>query len=495
MTFENFLSGSIKFNTEEEVYKYFTNIINEYDERIDYSVFQIDNLDHKIVKKLVNICAFEQSDEFIMTLEKMVKNINHGQKVLLYYKNNLYEFTNLPFIRDKIEYIVNTLDEFKAPERKLIKDETVLSYIDEIWNFYEMFVLYNYPIYDRVRKAMFTDRTNVLYVDTDSNFLGLNKWVNYVKDDILHRNFNKAEREVDFIVVNLMALFLSNVIDRGLHTLCKYMNVAKEHADRLSMKNEFYLDRILFTDAKKRYISNSVLQEGQLLNKGIGLPDIKGFDFKKAGTKPYIRDYYTQICLDEILRAEKIDVERIYRKILQLKDDIDNSMKRGENTFFKQATVQMVDHYKNPYSTQGVVAVLLWNCLNPMYAMELPTDCDVIPIKELTGPLYDEATGKTTWRNESFVMEFKERFPEEYARLEKEIYNNKNPLIRKMGLTSLAKPKNTEIEVPKWFEFILDTEKVSLDALNLISPVLKSLGLNGLKTNASTEYMTNIIDL
>jgi hypothetical protein len=127
--------------------------------------------------------------------------------------------------------------------------------------------------------------------------------------------------------------------------------------------------------------------------------------------------------------------------------------------------------------------------------MELPTDCDIIPIKDLSGPKYDEVTGKTRWKNEEFMMEFKERFPEEYARLEREIYNNPNQLIRNMGLTSLAKPKNQDIEVPPWFEFILDTEKVSLDALDLISPVLKSLGLNGLKTNASTEYMTNIIDL
>jgi hypothetical protein len=495
MTFENFLGGSIKCNTEEEIYKFITNIIGEYREDIDYSIFNIENIDHKVVKKLVNMCAFDPSDEFILTLEGIVKNLNHGEKALIYYKNNLYEFSDLPFIKDKLKYIIENLDELKAPERKKIKDEVILSYIDEVWNFYDMFVLYNYPMYDRVRKAMFTDRRNVLYVDTDSNFLGLNEWVQYVKGDILNHHYNKDEREVDFIAVNIMAMFLSNVIDRGLHTLCKYMNIRKEYADRLNMKNEFYLDRILFTSAKKRYISNSVLQEGQLLNNGIGLPDIKGFDFKKAGTKPYIREYYTRICLDEILRADVIDVERIYKQILDLKDEIDESMKKGENTFFKQATVQIVDHYKNPYSTQGVVAVLLWNCLNPTYAMELPTDCDIIPIKDLSGPKYDEVTGKTRWKNEEFMMEFKERFPEEYARLEREIYNNPNQLIRNMGLTSLAKPKNQDIEVPPWFEFILDTEKVSLDALDLISPVLKSLGLNGLKTNASTEYMTNIIDL
>ena len=178
---------------------------------------------------------------------------------------------------------------------------------------------------------------------------------------------------------------------------------------------------------------------------------------------------------------------------MQLKVDIENSMRHGESTFFKQANVQLVEHYKNPYSTQGVTAVLLWNTLNPNYAMELPTDCDIVPIKELTGPKYEN--GKMKWSNQGFVSEFKERFPDVYKRLEDNIYNNPNELIRKMGLTSIAKPKNQEIETPEWFDFIIDTEKVVQDALKLIEPILKSLGLNGLKTNASTEYITNIIDL
>lgn len=490
MTFEMFLANGIKYNTEEEVYKHVTNVCNEFNEKVDYSIFVIDNIDHKVVKRLLDVCAFEPSDEFILTLEGMVKNMNYGQKVLLYYKNNLYEFTSLPFIADKLRYIITNLDELKAPDKKRIKDDQIIQYIDEIWEFYQMFVLYDYPIYDRVRKAMYTDRTNVLYVDTDSNFLGLNKWVNFLHHDIMCDQINKEEAEFNFIAVNLMAMFLSNVIDHGLQCLCKHMNTKKEHAVRLNMKNEFYLSRIIFTDAKKRYVSNTVLQEGQLLNNGKGKADIKGFDFKKAGTKKYLRAIYTDICEDDILRAERIDVEKIYRKVINLRGDITDSMKRGESTFFKQANVQILEHYKNPFSTQGVVAVLLWNTLNPEYAMEFPTDCDIVPIHELTGP-----KGSSRWSNEKFVMEFKECYPDAYNKLDRYIYHNPNELIRNMGLTSIAKPKNSEIPLPEWFNFLLDPEKVVLDSLNLISPILKSLGLNGLKTNASTEYMTNIIDL
>ena len=226
----------------------------------------------------MDICVFDCSDEFVLTIENIVRNLSYEEKVMFYYKNNLYEFSQLPFIKDKLKYVIDSLDEFNAPDRKLIKDDAILAVVNELDKFYETFVLYDHPVYDRVRKAMYTDRDSVLYVDTDSNFLGLNKWVEFVKSDILNYQYNKPETNIEFITVNLMALILENVIDHGLQTLCKHMNVKPEFAKRLYMKNEFYLSRIIFTDAKKRYVSNSILQEGQLLNDGLGLPDIKGFD-------------------------------------------------------------------------------------------------------------------------------------------------------------------------------------------------------------------------
>ena len=273
MTFDNFLSNAVLFNTEEEIYQYITNICSEYDKDMDYSIFEIDNINHKVVKRLIDKCAFDQSDEFVSIIENMVENMEYGEKVLLYYKNNLYEFSKIPFIMDKLRFIIDNIDELKAPDKNLIKNEQALQYIDDIWDFYERFVLYDYPVYDRVRKAMYTDRKSVLYVDTDSNFLGLDPWVKFIKNEVLNNKFNKDETEITFIAVNVMALFLSEVIDHGLMCFAKHMNVKPEFAKILNMKNEFYLSRIIFTDAKKRYISNSVLQEGVLLNDGIGKPD------------------------------------------------------------------------------------------------------------------------------------------------------------------------------------------------------------------------------
>lgn len=339
---------------------------------------------------------------------------------------------------------------------------------------------------------MVTCRTN----QTDSNFIGLNEWVNYVKHEILHDVYRQGEDEVEFMAVNVLTLFIEKVIDRGLHTLCRNMNTKKEHADRLGMKNEFYNSRMLFVeDTKKRYLSISVLQEGKLLNKGLGEIDIKGFDFKKSVTKEHIRKIYSDICENDILRAKHINVEEIYLKILDLKREIEESLIKGESRFFKQANVNIMEHYKDPFRQPEIKGVYLWNALCPDYQMELPTDCDIVPIRELTGPTYDEARKKQVWPNESFMMEFAEKFPKDYDRIENEIYNNPNYDIRKMSLTCIAKPKNPEIPIPEWFSFVLNYNKVVLDDLKLISPILNSLGLTMLKTNATDAYITDIISL
>ena len=496
MVFENFLSGSIQYNTEEEVYQHITNVCNEYDSKMDFSLFELDDIDSKVFDRIMKTCAFEPGADFIQHIRIMITNMEYGQKVLLYYKNNLYEFSKLPFIYKKLQYIMANLDELKRPEKDDIKDPQVVAYIDEIWEFYKFFVLYDYPIYDRVRKAMFTDRSNVLYVDTDSNFIGLNQWVEFIKKDVLNDVYRQGKKEVEFIAVNIAAIFLAEVIDRGLHTLCKYMGTHKEHADRLKMKNEFYNSRMLFVEGtKKRYISISILQEGELLNDGKGDIEIKGFDFKKAITKPYIRDIYSDICENDILRPEIIDVEKIYMKILKLKKEIEESLLKGESQFFKQANVNILEHYAQPYSEAGIKGVMLWNTLCPDYAMELPTDCDIVPIIEMTGPIFDKKRSKRIWKNEKFMIDFSNKFPDAYDKLENGIFQNGNEEIREMKLTCIAKPNNPEIPIPEWFSFILDQNKVVLDDLKLFSPILNSLGLNMIKTNASDEYITDIIDL
>lgn len=489
--FENFLPDALTFSSEGELMEFLSNIHNEFKENLyenmDTDIF-MDQLwgypiENRVYDRLISKCKFDY-DEFTFPdiLKNIIKNKSTAELIVIYYKNNFSEFNKNEFIKNKYKYLMETIDELLLPELDAVKDDKCRQIMTDIWDFYKVFVQYNYPVYDRVRKNMYLDKKSIVGEDTDSNFICIQRFVDeYIKNDVLQHTYNKDVHKIEFIAVNIITTFLGFNVASTLGTLCKYMNVTKEYADRLGMKNEFYMERMIFVTTKKRYISNSIIQEGQLLNNGEGLPEIKGFDFKKSTVKLFVREYYENICQEDLLKPEAIDVENVFKKIMDLKVDIEESMRKGESKYFKQANVQLAEHYKKPYSSQGFTSILLWNALCPEYALELPTDVDIIPIKDL--------------RNKKNMEWFKEKFSSAYSRLEKNILYNSNTELSKIGLKYIAKPKNSEIPLPEWFEELVDTEKVASDILSLFYPIMETLGLKILKTTSTTNYLSNMVDL
>jgi len=259
----------------------------------------------------------------------------------------------------------------------------------------------------------------------------------------------------------------------------------------------------MFQDVKKRYISLALLQEGQVLGDGKGLPEIKGFDFKKAGTKPFVNKYYTDLCLEEILYPEEIKPQRIFKRVLDLKRLMEDTIKDGNMEFFKQANVKRPEYYKNPYSTQGVCAIMLWNTLCPDKALEFPTDVNIVPIKELTYPKPPKNSPNspvnrmvnkmpTDYKN---IAWYEEKHPEAYRRLFKSFYSSDNALIRHMNLSSIAIPKNLDYQLPEYITDLLDIDSVINDTIGLILPIMKCVGINSFQVTSTKEYMSNMINL
>ena len=269
------------------------------------------------------------------------------------------------------------------------------------------------------------------------------------------------------------------------------------------MKNEFFFQRIMFQDVKKRYVSLALLQEGQILGDGKGLPEIKGFDFIKAGTKPFVREYYTKICLEEILYAKEIKPQRIFKRVLELKRLMEDTIKDGNMEFFKQANVKRPEYYKNPYSTQGVCAIMIWNALSPDKALQFPVDVNIVPIREMTFPKPPKKSENsptnrmvnkmpTDYKN---IAWYAEKHPEAYKRLFKAFYMSDNALIRHMNLSYIAIPKNLDYQLPEYVTDLLEIDDVINDTIKLILPIMKCVGINSFQVTSTTEYMSNMISL
>ena len=500
---EAFLGNAFYFVDESELTHYIYNIHTEYKKygELDVSKFGVNDYLPLVYDRLIEKSKFTMTDKMKANLLDMLTGKPQGELALLYYKNNLLEFSKLDFVKAKFKYIIENNGLLSFCEMDLLKNDEMRQVTKSIWDLYEVFVLYNYPINDKIRKAMYLPKTRALYTDTDSVFVSVCHLVDYIKNDVLHGNNPMAsDNDLTFTSVNLMLIFINIAVDRYLKTLCYSTNIEPEYAEKLGMKNEFYLKRILFVEKKKRYISLSILQEGQLLGKGRGKPEIKGFEFVKSNTKPYLRDFYTQLATDEILEADEISPSRIFKKMAQLKSDIEYGMSHGDSKFYKQAKVKTPDNYKNPFSTQGITAVMLWNAICPTMAIELPADVNIVPIKSLRLPKPPERTKPTEvvqldpFKNKN-IEELADKYPDVYQRLYNEIYTNENPQIRYMNLSSIALPKNSNITIPQYVFDLINYDDIVTNSIQLFLPVMESLGIRSVPTTSNTNHMTNIIQL
>lgn len=511
---ENFLGDSMMFENESEVFNVIYNIDKEFyaktkghltDEALEKFDIDFDKLPEMTTKRFLKHCIFNYGPEFIDTLSNIFNKMSTDELLMMYYKNNFMEFSRLPFMKDKIKALILMNGKLSFCEDYCYKDEECVRLLENIWSFYEFFVLYDYPIFDRIQKAMYLDKSRSLYTDTDSVFISLNEVVEFIENEVFssHIEADMSEQDLTFTAANFTLSIANRMIDKAMQSLCASSNIVPEFAKLLNMKNEFFFSRIMFQDVKKRYISLAMLQEGQLLGNGKGLPEIKGFDFIKAGTKPFVRDYYTKLCLEEILYAEEIKPQRIFKRVLKLKQMMEDTIKDGNMEFFKQANVKRPEYYKNPYSTQGVCAIMLWNVLCPDKALEFPIDVNIVPIKELTYPKPPKKSDSSPTNrvvnkmptDHKNIAKFKEKYPEAYERLFKAFYMNENALIRHMNLSSIAIPKNIDYKLPEYVQYLMDIDSVINDTMGLILPITKCVGINSFQVTSTTEYMSNMISL
>lgn len=521
MGFEAFLANNAVFVEENEVLRFIDFTIQEADGRLQmdpklFDAFHSPEND-VLVKKILNSCKFKISKEFHQTLVEIISNMESHQKILLYYKNNLYEFCNTPLMNQALVKLHTIVDSLLVPDPSELPDEAS-KLVDFVWNMMYAFVVFDHPVYDKVRKNKYTYKKAVAYQDTDSNFLVLGPWVNYIKSIIPDQvpKDKEALRNFDFKIVNLMTIFVTRVVACSFACLCDSMNVDEEHKKKLSMKNEFYFTRILFTAKKKRYVARPMLQEGVVIPIGKDR-EYKGFEFIKSTTKKDIKDFYSNICYEDILTPDKINIEEILIKVMLFEQNMKDLIRHGDRRFFKQSNLKAQKEYENPYSIQGIKAVLLWNTLNPDYAIQLPTDVDIIPInlekgrkkvqakpgQEIEPSVWimpigiDTKTGKMKYMNNSGreMVAFAEKYPVQFQALSESILTNPNTAISSMGLNYIAMPKNSEIPFPDWLRDIIDVDKIVNDALNLFNPIMKSLGIHLVKGSNNTEHYSNIVSI
>lgn len=472
-TFENFFSDSIKFIDFDDCSVYINNIINE---PCDMNMSLLDDKKpHEVFERLKNK-FMNFKEEYSYLLFDMLLSIDQDNLNRLYYKNNLYEFSRLPIIRNLLFKITDETSRFLNPNKLPKESEEDLKLL---WDYYRNFVVYNHFAFNRIGRLTCDTRDTVVTIDTDSNMLCLSPWIDFMLDEVIKGDkkiLDKGSNELVYMFINTICFIATNLIQYHLAKFAETSGISEKYAWRLNMKNEFLFFRMLLTDTKKRYMSKILLREGEIYEK----IDSKGVDHLKATCNDFTRNFINELIKREVLEntSDNINVKNIINGVQDLAKTVRESLERGEKTFLSPMKAKEAGAYKMPFQEQSFRGAYAWNVIYPDMEIEMP---DTIDIVHLNIP------------NLEAIEDMKEKYPTEYENIKRYIFNSKLEEVRKKALMVLGIPKNVD-KIPEWCKPYINYDKIVNDNTSKMNSLIKSLGINIIATNSTTNYFSNMID-
>ena len=246
----------------------------------------------------------------------------------------------------------------------------------------------------------------------------------------------------------------------------------------IANKNEYYYPMLVTVDAKKHYLTLTLLREGNVIDPP--KIEIHGLDLTKAETSEKTEKFFKDLIKDEIMYSEKIDLSIILKKIREFENTIKESLESGKMEYLPLKSVKEFGGYKKPFQEQGVKAVYIWNALYPEMQINLPEK--VLALKLTLGKYNDYEKH----RNE---IPEKYRYP-----IEKDIFNSEETSIANSGFNVIAIPQNLE-RIPEWIIPFINVKKVIEDNVSKFNSILTSLGNITLESRSTNTHISNLIDL
>ena len=146
------------------------------------------------------------------------------------------------------------------------------------------------------------------------------------------------------------------------------------------MEDNVVYSRLMLTRNKKQYAGRLVYQEGRKLPK----PelDIKGISIKKSTVNKKVRDYFSELIEEKILKEPSINVVDILTEFKKLEDDIYRSLYEDLSTeYCIPVKVSDFDSYAFPNRMQAVRAAKAYNYLYPNFPIETPSKVLMVKLK------------------------------------------------------------------------------------------------------------------
>ena len=496
--FEGFFADNFLFIDMDECL-HWCKVVIEQDYEVEEYVHRV-TLEETYDRLVDHFLPKKQWDRYVDfdVLYRWLKTLSEDELTKIYYKNNLtgfiannnkvnilyqkifedLDFNRIPLIGDHDDDAIP--EEFKekfktakdyngfASRARFMDPNSVPNAIqDTIKEFSDLILKYVYDRqiqFDKIYRLKNFFRKSVVVVDTDSNMLNCGPWMDFTAKYVMKSNYEKTEEENTFIAVNTAAYLLTSMVNDILLRYGEIVNIPEEYRSKYNMKNEFLFNRLVVADVKKRYVAEVVLREGRLTRK----LEVKGMDFIKAGATDEMEDFCKDITRKYVV-SEEIDIPSLQMALMEFRDQIYESLSRGEKKHLPNASVKDISAYKFPWREESVRGAYIWNAIYPNNEIESSTKVKI---------------AKLTATNEAMISDMKDKYPEVYEVLIDKVFHSKNDAIAKNGLSVLAIPPNSDI--PEWAIPYIDYEVIINKILAAYTSVMDALKCDQIKVGKST---------
>ena len=478
-SFEALLEGNIKFFDLDECLLFIDRVVNtDMDMNFAVSNPYSDDMVKRVVDRLLSQFRDDQSnnDDYRTMLTTIVSNLSDYDQLRLYFKNNLYVFLrDVSEVKGLLTILCSETKSFRNPNKV---PEEIEDTITTLWQYIFHNVCHIHPTRSRIVRDSQHTRFATVTQDTDSTMVTIAKYMELMlSQNLTTQVAAENEDELDFICCNIMAYILTRYSQCFLERYCQDVNMPAEQHKRINMKNEFYNLTMILTPKKKRYVSYTRLQEGQLIDPP--MVKISGLDFIKSTTSDDVKSFFTSIIHDDILNVDEINVSTIIRKIKNFREILRSSFLNGELTYLNLVSAKEPEAYKKPYSQQAIKATIVWNAVEKNRLINLPEKIFIV---------------KMDYKTEKRFNDNIDRFGDVADIIRKEIFESPIGEIAKGGITVVGIPQNID-RLPQWVIDTMDIDTMVDDIISKFNPILESLGDITLRTRSGTSHMSNIIDL
>lgn len=478
-SFEALLEGNIKFFDLDECLLFINRVVKtDMDMNFAVSNPYSDDMVKRVVDRLLSQFRDDQSnnDDYRTMLTTIVSNLSKYDQLRLYFKNNLYVFLrDVSEVKELLTVLCSETKSFRNPNKV---PEEIEDTITTLWQYIFHNVCHIHPTRSRIVRDSQHTRFATVTQDTDSTMVTIAKYMELMlSQNLTNQVAAENEDELDFICCNIMAYILTRYSQCFLERYCQDVNMPADQHKRINMKNEFYNLTMILTPKKKRYVSYTRLQEGQLIDPP--MVKISGLDFIKSTTSDDVKSFFTSIIHDDILNVDEINVSSIIRKIKNFREILRNSFLNGELTYLNLVSAKEPEAYKKPYSQQAIKATIVWNAVEKNRLINLPEKIFIV---------------KMDYKTEKRFNDNIDRFGDVADIIRKEIFESPIGEIAKGGITVVGIPQNID-RLPQWVIDTMDIDTMVDDIISKFNPILESLGDITLRTRSGTSHMSNIIDL